>query len=185
MPAETAIVDFGSAGTWLTNGNILAPTWSQITPSAPFGMVAIHSGATAGGLPIHNLIFADSDSKPWLWSKAGGFSQMTLSTLDAGFCEPYQARGLADHTGRQQAACDFGTQGLWEYDQAGTWKQLTPSNPVFMIRGDYYADGAQTTLVANFGSGVGLWMYDSGGADIYTPIWHLLTMSVPDSAIGW
>ena len=133
-------------------------------------LTAIHSGASAGGHPVYNLIFADGDGRPWLWSKAGGFSPMTSSVLEPGFCEAYAAMGLEDTTGRQRAACDFGSQGLWEYDQAGSWQQLTLSNPISMIRGDLFGDGVKDTLIANFGSGVGLWMYYSGGGH-YTPGW--------------
>ena len=119
MPAETAIADFGAVGTWLSNSNTVAPTWGLITPSAPLALNAIHTGTIAGGLPIYDLIFADDAGRPWIWSKASGFAQMTPSTLESGFCEPYQARGLVDVSGRQQAACDFGAAGLWEYRPVG------------------------------------------------------------------
>ena len=171
--AEGVIADFAASGTWIAGSNIGAPGWSLMTPSSPFALTPIHSGTSSPtvprgsvsptvSLPVYNLIFADNTGIPWQWSKAGGFVQMTSSVLEPGFCEPYAARGLADPSGRQQAACDFGAQGLWEYDQAGTWKQLTISNPLSMVRGDFYGDGVQDTLVVDFGSSVGLWMYRLG-----------------------
>ena len=191
--ADSVIADFAANGTWMSNAALPTPWWSQLTPSAPYALAAIHSGAISASSaisaspmtkPVYNLIFADNAARPWLWSNVGGFVPITSSALDTGFCEPYQAKGLVDTSGRQQAACDFGPQGLWEYDQSGTWKQLTISNPVSMVRGDFFGDLVQETLVVNFGSGVGLWMYDSGGGT-RTAQWIKLTPSVPDSGVGW
>jgi len=42
----------------------------------------------------------------------------------------------------------------------------------------------RTALVANFGTGVGSWIYDSGGEQ-YPEDWHRLTDSLPDSSITW
>ena len=170
LPAESIVADFALSGTWLSNASVAGTMWTEITPSAPRALTPIHSGTTAATLPVYNLIFADDTSRPWIWSKSGGFAAMTSSTLEPGFCEPYAARGRVDTSGRQQAACDFGSDGLWEYDQSGTWKQLTVSNPVSMLRCDFYGVGVKVSLVVNFGPGVGLWLYRFRGRHFLTAV---------------
>ena len=172
---EELIIDFSGIGTWLYDEG----AWTKLTDTnaMALGMVRF------GGATDDEVVFADEDARPWWWG-GSSWSRLTWSVMDEGFVVDWNANGLADTSVETELAVDFGTLGLWRYDYTEGWTQLTASNPVFIVRSDYYQDGTPTSLVAWFGAGVGLWLYDSGGG-VYGSSWHKLTDTVPNSNVSW
>ncbi len=73
---------------------------------------------------------------------------------------PRHAIGDFDGDGADEAAVDFGADGVWMYKQ-GAWSQLTPSNPESLIPANVDADGA-AEIIADLGP-AGLWLWNAGG----------------------
>jgi hypothetical protein len=78
------------------------------------------------------------------------------------FWDPWarkHALGDFDGDGSDEAAVDFGTAGIYLYDN-GAWTQLTPDNPEGLMAADVDADGLDE-VIADFGS-AGFWVWNSG-----------------------
>ncbi|OGD20238.1 MAG: hypothetical protein A2W03_08005 [Candidatus Aminicenantes bacterium RBG_16_63_16] len=69
------------------------------------------------------------------------------------------AVGDFDGDGRDEAAVDFGTGGVWIYD-GGAWTQLTPANPESLLAADVDGDTLDEIL-ADQGAN-GLWLWNAG-----------------------
>ena len=173
-------VEFAGLGTWLFEDD--NDTWTRLTSTPARALTTTRFGSDSDG----ELIFATTGGQPWWWGPS--WQQLSGAPMDAGFVRAFDPDGLAEAADEDELAADFGTLGLWEYNDnlgaGGTWWQLTSSNPVFLVASDYYGDGAATSLIAWFGPGVGLWLWDSGGG-IYPSAWHKLTDTAPDSFVGW
>jgi len=65
---------------------------------------------------------------------------------------------------------DFGSAGVWAY-HGGTWSQLTPSNPDWIIAVQFSASDYE--LVGDFGS-LGMWWWNYSG---YPGVWTQITTS--------
>jgi hypothetical protein len=73
---------------------------------------------------------------------------------------------------------DFGKSGLWVYEYStNTWALINTKNPVFMVSGDYWGLGFDSTLAVSFGTD-GLWLYEgkSGG-------WYQISNNAPDCGL--
>jgi hypothetical protein len=83
--------------------------------------------------------------------------------------KPRHAVGDFDGDGADEAAVDFGTAGLWLYND-GAWTQLSPSNPESLVAADVDGDTVDEIL-ADLGA-TGLWLWNAGawgllsGADV-------------------
>jgi len=183
-PNDELAVEFSGLGTWVYDSD--GGNWNRITYSLAGGMATVRFGGDD-----EELVFADSGSN--LWAFYGPtWQRLTYTAMDAGFATPYDSDFLVSGEPglERELAVDFGSVGLWRYNY-GTgglvtldWQQLTVSNPVFMVRSDYFNDGSPSCLVVSFGAGVGLWLYDSGSG-YYSTRWLKLTDSVPDHGTGW
>ncbi len=71
---------------------------------------------------------------------------------------PSHAVGDLDHDLKDEVAVDFGTAGIWLYDQ-GNWTQLAPENPEGLLAVNLW-NGID--LLADLGP-LGLWGWDSNG----------------------
>ena len=175
-------VEFSGLGTWLYNGDG-SGTWTRLTATSADTMVPAKFGSNADW----ELIFADAGDTPW-WYSGLAWERLTYSLMDRGFVVAFDpdAHATGEAAGETELATDFGTLGLWQYNYStnsgyvNQWTQLTASNPVFMIPADYYADGHQTALIVNFGSGTGVWRYDG-----IARAWYKMTDSIPDSSLSW
>ena len=132
------------------------------------------------------LIFSDGSSHPWV-DYFSNWAQLSSTALQPGFCTTFDPdNGATGEPGvEQEMACDFGTAGLWQYNYGtansyiNEWTQLTTSNAVSLVSSNYYHE-AQTTFVANFGPGVGVWTYHPSNH-----YWWKLTDLATDSAMSW
>lgn len=171
--AEDMVMDFGpSLGIWLLPQNSLSD-WHQITTDGADRLKAVRLGSGNPGVVI------DSNSVPGLtyWSYSGyPGTRVTINasySYQFGFCEPFDDTVDAG-TNDDELAVDFGANGLWKYEYYNnSWAQLSGSDPVFMVAGDYFGDGRNTSLVVAFANG--LWLYDG-----YFHSWSQLSGASPN-----
>jgi hypothetical protein len=84
------------------------------------------------------------------------------------------AIGDFDGDGADEVAMDFGTMGAWMWN-AGSWSQLTASNPEHMIAFDVDGNGDKE-LAVDLGT-LGLWMWNGGA-------WSQLSANDPEFLIA-
>ncbi len=70
-----------------------------------------------------------------------------------------------------QIVADFGDKGLWHFDPATTWTKLTSWDPGTLV-------AWEDKVAVAFGSGRGLWTYDTSG-------WEKLTSWDPEGIVAW
>ena len=181
-PADEVAIEFGS-DTWVYDDD--GATWTRITFNSTSAMMA----AKFGNNDDTELVFADTVYDPWFWGPT--WTRLSETSMDDGFATAFDDDGEVETTFvEDEVAADFGTLGLWRYNYtvAGTvaagWTQLTVSDPVFMIRSDYWGQGEDTSLVVSFGAGVGVWLFDTYGGTV-AGHWHHLTNSAPDHTMSW
>jgi hypothetical protein len=157
--SEELIIDFSSTGLWAYDDN----TWHRLTTSSCNDAVAVYLPTVAD----YELFCCFSGSAGlWMWNYDSGYpgSWLQLSTTnpdwDGGFCEPFDA----NNDGWEEVAVDFGSDGLWVYDNTGganSWTKISTNNADFMVRCNLTCDAYDydTILVVDFGAD-GLWLYD-------------------------
>jgi hypothetical protein len=174
-PAEDLVTDFGAKGMWLCRNT--DHTWQQIIGRSVdrVGVVRLGSGKPGlvadfnGGAGLYYWTF---DGFP------GKLTRLRPNGPDAGFCEPFDRDGRSQNNDGQELAVDFGNDGLWVYKlQTNTWALINTKNPVFMVGGDYWGVGYDSTLAVSFGND-GLWLYEgkSGG-------WYQISKNAPDCGL--
>ena len=90
-----------------------------------------------------------------------GWSEGTNITILDQYTEPDKhAVGDFDGDGLDEAAVDFGTQGVWQWN-GGIWDQLSSANAEHLVAGNLDGDG-DDEIVGDFGSD-GIWAWDGGG----------------------
>jgi len=185
QPDDELAVEFEGLGTWVYDDD--GGTWNRITLTESASLVPAKFGNNADS----ELTFVVNEFPIALWWWGGSvWTRLSSSDMDLGAVTPFDADGRVETFVEAELAADFGSLGLWKFDYMAAdalvnrWTQLTASNPVFMVKSDYYGDGRPTALVVSFGSGVGLWLYDSGGGE-FTPTWTKLTNSIPDHGLSW
>jgi len=178
--AEDLVIDFGELGAWLSKYDKLAE-WYQIITESPAWLQAVNFVGDAN----YELLFVpNSGPGLYIWDYSGFPGTLTKihdTYPDAdGKTEVFDPNGNTEAGGDEEVAVDFGTLGLWMYDSTTAgWTQLSGSNPVFMVRGDYWADGYNTALIVGFGA-TGLWVYD--GRYNY---WWQISGLCPDSFLTY
>jgi len=173
------VVEF-SDGVWFYDSG----TWSRVSSNTVDAMVPAKFSDNFDT----ELVVSDPGDYPWIWYGVGSaWERPTWTLFDDGFVVPFDADGLTEAFPEDEFGADFGTAGLWKWNYTaypGTWTRLTASDPVWMVSSDYYGDGVRTALICNFGPGMGVWIYDSGGG-LYPAEWNQITFSVPNGTPGW
>jgi hypothetical protein len=177
---EDLIGDFGALGLWLLENNT-ASGWHQIIPQ----QTAFACSAKFGGNANDQLVFV-YNATPGLnvWSYGtfpGTVTNLNIFSPDSdGAVEPFDPNVATEVAVDEELAVDMGAEGLWLYDSTTSgWVQLNTDNPVFMVRGNFWTDAGNTSLIVNFGA-QGLWLYD--GANNF---WWWLSPFSPDSNYGF
>ena len=172
---DDLVIDFDTLGLWMYVGD--SRDWHQIDADLVDGVRAVNFGGdSVTELFIRHLTPAGL----WLWKPGvwpGSLTKLHNWTPDAhGFVEPLDIDGDTETSGDREIAVDFGSNGLWLYDDTDqSWTQLSTFNPVFMVAGDYFNDGYDSTLMVDFGTS-GLWRYHAN-----TGTWSQLSAASPDS----
>jgi hypothetical protein len=155
--SEELIIDYSTIGLWAYDGS----TWHMLTSSNTNDAVAVYLPGNAD----YELFCALADNPGlWVWDYASGYpgtwTQISTTTpqWNKGFCEPFDP----NNDGWEEVAVDFGSNGLWLYDNAGSprWTKINASNPEFMVRSNYNCDTNDTVLIVDFGVLDGLWRYN-------------------------
>jgi len=68
------------------------------------------------------------------------------------------AVGDLDGGGKQDVIGDFGTTGLWAYDNDSAWRKINGKDASALACGDLNGDGFSGAIGAF--AGAGLWIYD-------------------------
>ena len=173
--SEELIVSFGPGlGLWLAEeGAYPAVTWQQISGFYPAGSAPVRF---VGAADYELLVDFADNAGLWMWD-SGSWELLNAANPGDGFCEAFDPNSfLAETTGDEEVAVDFETQGLWLYDRTtGAYTQLSASNPLYMVRGDFFDSGdSDEWLVVDFGA-AGLWGYDG-----YSNSWFQLSGLSPD-----
>jgi len=172
--AEDMIMDFGAGlGIWLLPQDSLT-AWHQISTAGAERLKPVRFGSGNPGVVI------EFNSVPgltyWTYSGYPG-TQVKIHdtyTFNSGFWEPFDYT-IDAGTNDDELAVDFGTSGLWKYEyNDNSWAQLSGSDPLFMVAGDYFGDGRNTTLMVAFATG--LYLYDG-----LFHSWSQLSGVAPDS----
>lgn len=101
---------------------------------------------SCGSNPGEEWDFITEGGSPWQrlnWNNPDGMSS-----------------GNIDSNPIDEVIGDFGTIGLWSYDNNASWNRLNWNNPDRVSGGDVDNDG-KTEVIGGFGS-LGVWLYDSG-----------------------
>lgn len=171
---EDLALDFGSLGIWLCHNN--DHSWHFISALSAKKMREVQFGGGAWEL----LVDFDGDVGLHYWSFGGGFPGVVTEIIDedpdTGFCEPFDPDGnMESSVIDEELAVDRGLNGLWQYNSTGgVWNRLSPNDPVFMVRGDFWKDGRKTALAVDFGP-LGLWVFDGR-----YPNWFQISGLSPD-----
>ena len=80
------------------------------------------------------------------------------------------AVGDVDGDGRDEAAVDFGTLGVWLWNE-GKWVKMTPTDPEHLVAGNLDGD-ADDEIVGDFGAD-GIWRWNGSP-------WTLLSAKIPN-----
>jgi hypothetical protein len=174
-PAEDLVTDFGAKGMWLCRNSDHA--WHQIIDRRADRVVAVRFGPGNPGL----VLDLNGDEGLYYWNFDGFPGKLTRlrpNSPDTGFCEPFDRDGKSQKNDGQELAVDFGNDGLWVLKlQTNTWALINTKNPVFMVGGDYWGVGYDSTLAVSFGND-GIWLYEgkSGG-------WYQISKNAPDRGL--
>jgi hypothetical protein len=177
---EDLVLDFGALGLWLLK-NDTAADWHQIIPQQTAFARTVKFAGSADDM----LLFVYQSTpglNVWNYSNFPGTitNIQTVSPDSDGAVEPFDPDVATSTDTDDELAVDMGTEGLWLFDSATSgWAQLNVNNPVFMVRGNFWTDAMNTTLIVNFGT-EGLWLYD-GAYDVWWPI----SPFSPDSNYGF
>ena len=183
--SASLIMDFGTLGIYLAEDESGYPliSWHKLTDSEPLRVREV-GFAEGGNWDSELLCDFKSGALPglWLWNYSGfpgTWTKLASSEPGLGFCEPYNADGMSlGGDADDEVAVDFEGLGLWSYDFTDdSWVQLSPFNPVFMVKLDLSGSGVANCLVVDFGPGLGLWCRD-GDAET----WFQLSAESPDES---
>jgi hypothetical protein len=178
------VMDFGPLGTWLAEDETAFPVaWHQLIGIGPLRAREV-TFAESGNFDCELLCAFDSAAMSglWYWNYAGfpgTWTNLANTQPGPGFCEPFNADGASiGGDADDELACDFEGLGLWLFNfQDGSWVQLSPVNPAFMVGVDLTGNGVANSLVVDFGSGFGLWCYDGLAKN-----WFQLSSLSPDES---
>lgn len=169
-------LDFGGLGLYLLNG----ASWTQLSALAPNWVAPVKFG---GGADYELLVdFNDAAAVGlWMWDYPGTWTKIMDEDPDPlAFCEPFDFDGTDG--GDEEVAVALSGGGIRLYDySAGTWGWIasnTTYHADFMVKGDYYGAGRDSTLAVAFDTGApaGLWLYNGG-----TGSWVNISTALPDS----
>lgn len=156
---DQLVVDFESNGLWLYDGS----DWHQISSMAPSYIKPIKFMESADYELLVDFI---ADSALYWWNYNGYPGDLNKINNhepqnDAG-CESYDPDWDIEAMDDNEVAVDFGSVGLWQFDYSPSqsWTKLNKKSPESMLAIDYYGDGDKSCIVCDFGSGVGLWLWD-------------------------
>lgn len=155
--------DFGGLGIWRGYYKYMGAmgnqwTWEQISGGSPNRLGGVN------GENCSMVIDFNSNIGLYVWVYTGvapgDITMIHPLNPDLGFCETFDPDGNTETPAREEIAADFGSEGLWIFDPTtGVWSKLHDWDPVFMVRGDHWNDGYDTTLIVDFGAN-GLWSFD-------------------------
>ncbi len=173
--AEDLIVDFGANGLWLCENT--GHAWHQLSDRSPDRMFPARFG---GGVQRLLLDF-NNDQGLYFWTFSGypgNLTKLYPADPDAGFCEALERDEADRKNNNRELAVDFGKSGLWTYDfSRKTWALIDTKDPVFMVSGDYWGLGFDSTLAVSFGAD-GLWLYEAKGGN-----WFQISSNAPDCGL--
>jgi len=173
--AEDLIIDFGAKGLWLCENT--GHDWHEISSRSADRVLPVRFGRGVQRL----VIDFNGDQGLYFWTFSGypgRLAKLHSVDPDAGFCEAFERDGDDRKNNSQELAVDFGKSGLWTYDyDRRTWALINIKDPVFMVGGDYWGLGFDSTLAVSFGA-EGLWLYEakSGG-------WYQISNNAPDCGL--
>ncbi len=174
---DDLVIDFDTLGLWMYVGE--TREWHQVDTDLVQAVRAVNFGGDANVELMIMHPFSPGPTGLWMWSYGtwpGSLTKLHSWTLDYhGFVEPLDIDGDTETSGDQEIAVDFGSNGLWLYDNTDqSWTQISTANPTFIVAGDYWDDGYDSTLVVGFSS-YGLWRYSAK-----TGTWSQLSSILPD-----
>ena len=184
LGSEDIVADFASLGLWLWKSN--SSGWVQISPMSANRVKEVKF---VGGSQDYELL-AEDNAGGLYWGNWNGstFVWTLITNTDIGpssaFCETFDYDGT--DSGDEEVIIPWTAGGAVMFDYSAGSSQTAFINTgyfvKFVVKGDYYNRGHDSTLAVAFTSASGqpgLWLFekDSGGSE---GGWHLLSSVVPD-----
>jgi len=183
--AEDLVMDFDTLGIWLYN-QLWGP-WVQISSMSPNRLKEV---MFVGG--TDDELLAENNAGGLYWGNWNGstFAWTLITNLDIGpgaaWCESFDLDGT--DSGDEEVIVPMTAGGAYKFDYSAgsTFSSWIATNYFvnFIVKGDYYNKGRDSTLAVAFNSSSGqpgLWLYEKD-ANPAGFGWTKISTSIPD---GW
>ncbi len=184
--AEDLVMDFGSLGIWLFKQNV-GGGWVQVSTMNPNRVKEVKF---VGGQDYELL--AEDNSGGLYWGNWNGSGMDWTLILASGYdsvnwCETFDQDGT--DSGDEEVIIPSSTGGCWIYDYSagetlnGFINIGSNWNINFLVKGDYYGRGYDSTMVFVFSAtsdSPGVYLYDKQST--WSASWVKISSNVPDGA---
>jgi hypothetical protein len=184
LGSEDIVADFAGLGLWLWKSD--SSGWVQISSMSAN---RVKEARFVGGSQDYELL-AEDNAGGLYWGNWNGstFVWTTITSTDIGpgsaFCETFDYDGIDSGDEEVIIPWTAGGAAMFDYSAGSSLTAFISTGYFvkFIVKGDYYNRGHDSTLAVAFTSASGqpgLWLYekDAGGA---AGGWYLLSSVIPD-----